>query len=69
MIGNDDKITFNFFTSDLRKDFLVELSIGNDDILIIAFPFFFFLVADTQLYKRLCPSVYPSVRLSVVIKL
>ena len=27
----------------------------------------FFLVADTQLYKRLCPSVGPSVRLSVQI--
>ena len=26
---------------------------------------FFFLVADTQLYKRLCPSVRPSVRPSV----
>ena len=25
----------------------------------------FFLVADTQLYKRLCPSVGPSVRWSV----
>ena len=28
-----------------------------------------FLVADTQLYKRLCPSVCPSVRRSVMIKL
>ena len=28
--------------------------------------FIFFLVADTQLYKRLFPSVGPSVRLSVV---
>ena len=27
-----------------------------------------FLVADTQLYKRLCPSVHPSVRPSVVIE-
>ena len=41
------------------------------DFLILCFYFPFFLVADTQLYKRLCPSVCPSVspsvRLSVVI--
>ena len=46
------------------------LSLGNvfDDIAIMysnCADFYQFLVADTQLYKRLCPSVGPSVGPSV----
>ena len=34
-------------------------------IFVSLFPVTLFLVADTQLYKSLCPSIHPSVHLSV----
>ena len=71
MIGNESKLSCCSQQNQKNVNILPNHSsrIQSDPILLKKLRFHFFLVADTQLYKRLCPSVGPSVRRSVVIEL
>ena len=50
------------FDSSLHLIHMVYLTDTKLDFTLLTIFTFIFLVADTQLYKRLCPSIHPSVR-------